>query len=96
VFTAVALARGTSRFATAAPVDRAAPAGDTGSLIIDVAPFAQVWIDDQSIAAGQAPLQLRLPVGRHQIRLTSDRLHQETPVSVTITTARAVVLDDAR
>jgi hypothetical protein len=48
------------------------------------------------VSTGQTPLQLRLPAGRHRIRLGNDALHKESSVSVTITAERPAVIDDTR
>jgi serine/threonine protein kinase len=80
------------------PVQAPRPASqapfDTGALTINVTPFAQVWIDDESVSAGQTPLQLRLGVGPHRIRLINAGLHKDTTVPVTITTKRAAAIDE--
>jgi len=67
---------------------------EVGALAIYVAPFAQVWVDDASVSAGQTPLHLKLRTGRHQIRLANEPLHKELTVSVFINATKETVIDE--
>jgi serine/threonine protein kinase len=67
---------------------------EVGVLTIYVAPFAQVWVDDASVSAGQTPLHLKLRLGRHRIRIANERLHKDITVPVIINAAQEVVIDE--
>ena len=42
-----------------------------GTLVVRVTPAAEIFVDDRALGVAEA-LELRLPVGRHRVRLETD------------------------
>jgi serine/threonine protein kinase len=61
-----------------------------GVLVVAIRPWATVWINGR--AYGETPLQAKLPIGRHRVRLTNHRAKRV--VTVSIEASRATILEE--
>jgi hypothetical protein len=93
-FAVISLARSSSNLDPTQAAQPVAPKPVEGAAAtIDVRPSAPAWVDDERASAGQTLLRPALR-GGHLTRVMSAGLHLETTVLVTITTARAAVIDE--
>lgn len=74
----------------AAPKPARAEPVATGNLKVVVLPWAEVWVDGKSL--GQTPVHARVSVGSHRVRLKNDE--KDKTVTVTVTSAKAAVIDE--
>lgn len=75
--------------AVAGAKGRAARTGSHGVLVVAVNPWATVWINGRSY--GETPVQARLPVGRHRVRLINARGQRD--VTISISAARSTLIE---
>ena len=75
--------------APSAEASGAAAALAPGTLIVAVKPWASVWVNGK--AYGETPVHIKLPPGRHRVRIANQ--HLSRTVTVAITSARATLLE---
>ncbi|MEZ4362223.1 MAG: serine/threonine-protein kinase [Kofleriaceae bacterium] len=71
----------------APPADPSGPG--LGRLVVAVSPWARVWIDGKPY--GETPLRIKLPPGRHRVRLVNHRAART--LTIAVTAARSTLLE---
>lgn len=62
----------------------------TGHLKVVILPWAEVWVDGKPL--GQTPVRTKVSAGTHRVRLKNDT--KEKTVTVTVTSAKATLIDE--
>lgn len=89
-----------SRASTSARVpgsgsDEARPARATGALTLRAEPWADCFLvdDERSVSLGTTPVETRLSVGPHRVRLVNEDRHRDETVTVIIDAARPSLVE---